>query len=77
MPNTLDKLVAVPASPILLSSKQYVTLVLRLVLNKQDRLDHGELIDLSGKNEGRFNNWEGLVHVLEVWLSGQEKGKLP
>ena len=66
-----------PASSNLLSSKQTVTLVLRLVLDEQGRLEHGELVDLTGKNAGRFNSWDGLVSVLDTWLDGQGNAKRP
>ncbi len=57
-----------------LSDKLPVTLVLRMVLDAQGRLEHGELVNVSGKMEGRFNNRDSLLHALDAWLARQQNG---
>ena len=51
-------------------------MILRLLLGEQGRLEHGEIVDVNGKSEGRFAGWNGLVQLLSDWLISQEN-KVP
>lgn len=59
--------------PETLGEKRYATLILRLVLDQQGRLMHGELVDVAGGFSNRFVAWRGLIHALRAWLTYQEK----
>ena len=51
-----------------LSEKQYVSVTLRLLLDRRGRLIQGEVVDLQGQAQQRFVGWRGLVRVLRAWL---------
>jgi hypothetical protein len=51
----------------------YVTVILRLLLGRQGRLEHGEVVDVDGTLRGRFNNWRGLTSTLRGWLASRER----
>jgi hypothetical protein len=54
-----------------LADKQYATLILRLVLDRQGRLLYGELVDVAGGPPQRFAGWRGLIRAVQVWLTSQ------
>ena len=54
-----------------LSSSHQVVLILRLVLDRRLRLQHGELVDAEATVLGRFLTLEGLVEVIGQWLGRQ------
>jgi hypothetical protein len=54
----------------LVDSRQ-VFLVLRLVLNPQARLHHGELLDAEAICQGRFMTLSGLTELVAHWLERQ------
>lgn len=51
-----------------LSEKYYVSVTLRLLLDRRGRLIQGEVVDLQGQTQRRFVGWRGLVRVLRAWL---------
>lgn len=51
-----------------LSEKHYVSVTLRLLLDRRGRLIQGEVVDLQGQAQRRFVGWRGLVRVLRAWL---------
>ncbi|HEY0736831.1 MAG TPA: hypothetical protein VGD69_18070 [Herpetosiphonaceae bacterium] len=55
-----------------LSEKQYVSVTLRLLLDRRGRLIQGEVVDLQSKAQRRFVGWRGLVRVLRAWLLDRE-----
>jgi hypothetical protein len=60
-----------PADSEKLAPKRYVTVILRLLLERRGQLVHGELVDLQGKAHGRFGTWQGLPRVIRVWLASE------
>jgi len=56
-----------------LSDRRYVTVVLRLLLDKRGRLIHGELVDTAGALQERFVGWRGLLRAVKTWLMQQEQ----
>jgi hypothetical protein len=51
-----------------LGRRRLVTVVLRLVLNRQGLLVHGEVVDAANRRQQRFAGWEGLVPAVRAWL---------
>ena len=56
-----------------LVEKQPVTLILRLVLDAQGRLQYGEAVDTEARSQGRFVGWRGLTRTVRAWLARQER----
>lgn len=51
-----------------LAGSRQVVLVLRLVLDRQARLRHGELVDAETVCQGRFVSLTGLTDVVTRWF---------
>ena len=51
-----------------LAGSRQVVLILRLVLDRQARLHHGELVDAKAVCQGRFVNLTGLTNVVTRWF---------
>ena len=51
-----------------LADSRQVVLILRLVLDRQAQLHHGELIDTAAVCQGRFVNLTGLTDVVTRWF---------
>ncbi len=47
-----------------LSDDQYVTLILRLLVDPEGRLVHGEVLDAAGRPCRRFRVWSGLARAV-------------
>jgi len=58
------------SAPDDLADSQYVTLVLRLLLDRRGRLLRGELANIDGTTLGRFADRQGLKEVLWPFLFG-------
>jgi hypothetical protein len=54
-----------------LSEKRYLSVSLRLLLDRRGRLIQGEVVDLQGQAQRRFVGWRGLVRGLRAWLAEQ------
>ena len=50
---------------------QFVTLVLRLVFDKQGCLRHGQIIDIDNDLVGQFTDRIGLTRALSAWFDAQ------
>ncbi len=55
-----------------LSEKHYVTVVVRLLLDRRDRLVHGEIVDMDGKAQGQFVKWRGLIRTVRDYLTSRQ-----
>jgi hypothetical protein len=53
-----------------LAQSQYVTVILRLMLDRRGRVHHGELVDAATGGLVRFSGRRGLAQTLRVWLDG-------
>jgi hypothetical protein len=53
--------------------KRSVTLILRLVLDANGRLQYGEAVDTEARSQGRFVGWRGLTCTVRAWLARQER----
>lgn len=60
-----------------LGDKRYVTLVVRLLVNKEGIVDHGSLVDLNEDLVGRFRRLEEITDVIYHWLHTQIRPNLP
>ena len=61
----------------MLSEKRHVTVILRLVLDAQGRLEYGEIVEAEGMLWRRFVGWRGLTRTLRDWLARQEHAGVP
>jgi hypothetical protein len=52
-----------------LAEHRNVTVMLRLVVDSDGHLVHGELVDLDGSTHGRFLTWERMVELLSVHIA--------
>jgi hypothetical protein len=50
-----------------------VTLILRLVLDANGRLQYGEAVDTEARSQGRFVGWRGVTRTVRAWLASQER----
>ena len=51
-----------------LAEKQYVTLLLRLLVDPRGRLVHGEIVTLDAQSRGYFTRWRDLVRLVREAL---------
>ena len=51
-----------------LSGSQYITLVVRLLVDPAGSIKSGEIVDLDGGSCGRFSGTQGLVPAIERCL---------
>ena len=51
-----------------LGDRHYVTLILRLTLDRHGHLIQGELVDTSDARQKRFTGSTGLNQAVETWL---------
>jgi len=56
-----------------LADRRYVSVVLRLVLDKHGQMIHGEVVGDATMRPARFSGWRGLTRAVQVWLAGQEQ----
>ena len=54
-----------------LADTQNVTLMLRMVLDKQGCLRHGQIVDTDAELVGQFTDQAGLTQVLAAWFDAQ------
>ena len=54
-----------------LADTQNVTLILRMVLDKQGCLRYGQIIDVDADLVGQFTDHAGLTRALAAWLDAQ------
>jgi hypothetical protein len=47
-----------------------MTVMVRLLLDRDGRLRHGEVIDEAGRLLGRFSAWEGMVATVRKGAPG-------
>jgi len=52
----------------ILADKRYVTVILRLRIDRRERLVHGEVVDTEGKSQGRFAGWRELTRMVREYL---------
>ena len=57
----------------LLVDRHYVTLILRLTLDRGGHLIQGELVDMTNTLQKRFMGASGLNQAMESWLRFQEQ----
>lgn len=55
-----------------LSDKRYVTVIVRMVIDRRERLVHGEVVDVDGNAQGRFDGWREMIHTVRDYLTNQE-----
>jgi hypothetical protein len=60
---------------ITLAHRHYVTLILRLTLDRGGRLIRGELVDTTDSRPEHFIDASGLHQAVETWLKQQEQAE--
>jgi hypothetical protein len=65
--------VSLPADDTTLKDHEYVTLILRLTLDREGRLIQGELVDTKGTRNEWFIGASGLNQAVAAWLKQQEQ----
>jgi hypothetical protein len=63
--------VSLPADDTTLKDREYVTLILRLTLDREGRLIQGELVDTKGTCNEWFVGASGLNQAVAAWLKHQ------
>jgi hypothetical protein len=56
-----------------LADSRQVVLILRLVLNRQARLHHGELVDTNSVSHGKFVSLTGLTDIVTRWFERHDR----
>ena len=56
-----------------LADRHYVSVVIRLMLDRRGRMVHGELVGSANTRPTRFSDWDGLTHALQAWLKQHEQ----
>ncbi len=64
-----------PADATSLTDRQYVTLILRLTLDRRGQLIQGELVDTIESRPERFLGADGLIQAVATWLRQQEQAE--
>lgn len=65
-------LLSTHSQPDKLANKEYVTLILRLLLTGQGRVVRGEIVDTQGRLRGRFAGWRKLEQTVRAALRAME-----
>jgi hypothetical protein len=52
-----------------LSERRYVSLLLRIVIDRRGRVLHGEIVDIDGGTRMRFAERRGLSRALQAYLA--------
>ena len=55
-----------------LSDKRYVTVIVRMVIDRRERLVHGEVVDVDGEAQGRFDGWREMIRTVRDYLTNQQ-----
>lgn len=64
-----------PTNTPILEDRNYVTLIVRLALDRSGRLIQGELVDTTETVRKRFADASGLNQAVATWLRQQEQGE--
>jgi hypothetical protein len=60
-----------------LAETRQVTAILRLMVDRNGHLLHGEVVNVEDNSQNRFKDWAGLTRTLRVWLASQFQGDTP
>lgn len=58
-----------PPSESNLAKQHYVTLIVRLMIDDQGQVIHGEMMDDSRTLRKRFTSGAGLISLIQAWLT--------
>ena len=64
-----------PTPDSTLADRHYVTLILRLTLDRGGRVIQGELVDTTDTLWRRFTSSSGLSQAVDAWLRQQEQAE--
>ncbi len=67
---------AQPAHDSTVADQHYVTLILRLTLDRCGHVIQGELVDTLDTCQQRFRGSSGLSQAVEAWLRLQEQAEI-
>ncbi len=57
-----------------LAEKRHIIVILRLVVDRHDRLLDGQLVDTEGTLGGRFHQWRDVTSTVRNWLAASKVG---
>lgn len=60
-----------------LSNRRYFLAVLRLLLDEDDRLVYGEVVDEEGNSYSRFKDWRELTFEVQAYLAQRSQDTKP
>jgi hypothetical protein len=60
-----------------LGNHRQITIIVRLVVDHLGRLNHGQVVDLSGTSLGRFNRWQQLTPLVQAAIPRDRSGRPP
>lgn len=63
---------AVPETVSGLGEVRYVTVILRLMLDRQGKLLRGEVVDLAARPCARFDRWSSMSRAVRSCLAAEE-----
>lgn len=66
-----------PSGDEKLSNRQYVIVILRLLLDEGSQLVHGEVVDEQGQLHGRFRDWRGMGAAVRKWYADYQERHAP
>ncbi|HMQ53514.1 MAG TPA: hypothetical protein PKE64_18725 [Anaerolineae bacterium] len=55
-------------APSNLSDKQYIALLIRLLVDRRGRIQHGALLDLNRRTIAQFRQLDELPALITAWL---------
>jgi hypothetical protein len=59
----------------ILGDQRHVTVILRLVLDAEDRLVYGKVLDVEARTCGSFIEWRALAQAVRACITGaKQKG---
>ena len=64
-----------PSEPTYIATEQYLTVVVRVVLDRRGHLVRGTVVDLDGAVRGRFVAWSRLGRTVRAVLGNQRGGR--
>lgn len=59
-----------------LSDVRYVTIIIRVALDKEGELIQGEFAETESARELRFVNWRELSQHIERWIASQPQARV-
>ena len=63
-----------PSEEDRLSKRHYLLVILRLLIDEENQLVQGDVLDDQGNRQRRFRAWSGLPTAIQAWLAERQLG---